>query len=183
MVDIYLVRHGEAAASWGESADPGLSDLGREQASAAADSLAGAVGSDAQLVSSPLARAQETAQPLASRLSAAVAINDAFREVPSPVPLEQRQEWLRQFMRERWDTQDATLHAWRNAALETLQRAESTTVVFTHFLVINAVLGHVLGREETLCFWPDNGSITHLRHRAGSLELVSLGDEMRTVVN
>lgn len=183
MVDLYLVRHGEAAASWGESPDPGLSDLGREQAAAAADVLADAIHNEPLLVSSPLARAQETAQPLAQRLSAPVAVNDVFREIPSPVPLAQRQDWLRQFMRERWETQGEPLLAWRDAALSALQQAESTTVVFTHFLVINAVAGQVLGREETLCFWPDNGSITHLRLQAGSLQLVSLGREMRSVVN
>jgi len=35
-MDIFLVRHGEAAASWGESPDPGLSELGRRQAEVAA---------------------------------------------------------------------------------------------------------------------------------------------------
>ena len=29
---IYLIRHGEAAQSWDQSADPGLSELGKEQA-------------------------------------------------------------------------------------------------------------------------------------------------------
>jgi len=35
-ISIYLVRHGEAAASWGESSDPGLSELGWQQAEDAA---------------------------------------------------------------------------------------------------------------------------------------------------
>ena len=35
---IYLVRHGEAAASWGDHPDPGLSELGQKQA--AVESLA-----------------------------------------------------------------------------------------------------------------------------------------------
>ena len=29
---IFLIRHGEAAQSWDQSADPGLSELGKEQA-------------------------------------------------------------------------------------------------------------------------------------------------------
>ena len=89
-MDIFLVRHGEAAAAWGQSGDPGLSELGRQQASAAAQQLLTLVDTDTQLFSSPLARAQETAEPLASALGVAVSIDDAFRELPAPVPLEQR---------------------------------------------------------------------------------------------
>jgi probable phosphoglycerate mutase len=183
VADLYLIRHGEAAASWAESADPGLSDLGRRQAEAVAENLHDLLDADTHLVSSPLARAQETAQPLARRLGRSVEVNDVFSEIPSPVPLPQRQEWLRQFMRERWAEQGEALRAWRQAALTALLRAERSTAIFTHFLVINAVAGHVLGREETLCFWPDNASVTHLRLQGDSLLLVSLGKEMHTTVN
>jgi len=55
-------------------------------------------------------------------------------------------------------------------------------VVFTHVLVINAVVGQLQGSEATLCCWPDNGSITHLRQREGRLELVALGAQMATLV-
>jgi probable phosphoglycerate mutase len=182
-VDIYLVRHGEAAASWSEDPDPGLSAQGTQQASAVADSLASRLADDTLLVSSPLRRAQETAAPLATRLGLTVYENAAFREVPAPVPLPQRQTWLRRFMRQQWHEQPAELHDWRTTALQHLLDLETSAVVFTHFLVINAVVGQVLGREETLCFWPDNGSITHLRRAGDALSLVEQGAEMRTVVN
>lgn len=181
-MDIYLVRHGEAAASWGESADPGLSEQGRRQAESVADALAPRLHGGASLLSSPLARARETAVPLARRLALPVLEHEAFREVPSPVPLAGRQAWLKQFMRERWESQDEVLHTWRDAAIKGLQELSPPAVVFTHFLVINAVVGVLLGRAETLCFWPDNGSITHLRVGSSGLELVALGDEMPTAV-
>jgi probable phosphoglycerate mutase len=182
-MDIYLVRHGEAAASWGEDPDPGLSALGRQQAGVAADTLAQRLAGNAQIVSSPLRRARETADPLAARLGLDVREDAAFREVPAPVPLPQRQAWLRQFMRQQWSEQDAGLLAWRDTALQYLRALESPGVVFTHFLVINAVVGQVLGRREILCFWPDNGSITHLRRSGDALSLVEQGEEMKTLVN
>jgi glycosyltransferase involved in cell wall biosynthesis len=43
--------------------------------------------------------------------------------------------------------------------------------------------GQVLDRNETLCFWPGNGSITHFYHNGRSLELVALGKELETEVN
>lgn len=182
-MDIYLVRHGEAAASWGQEADPGLSELGQRQAEQAAQTLHPCIGDDTRLISSPLARALETAAPLAALIGGPVARDDVFREIPSPVPLAERQPWLRNFMQQQWQEQGEALLQWRSAALQRLLELDSPLVVFTHFLVINAVVGQVLQRPETLCFWPDNGSITHLRRSGAALELVALGDEMATRVN
>jgi probable phosphoglycerate mutase len=183
-MDIYLVRHGEAAASWAQAPDPGLSPLGQEQAHAAARFLAPRLADTAiQLLSSPLSRTLETAAPLASELGLPVDVNEAFREIQAPVPLSERQAWLRQFMRQRWDEQPDSLHAWREQATRQLLALATPAVVFTHFLVINAVVGQIQGQETTLCCWPDNGSITHLRRRGNDLELVELGAQMSTVVN
>ena len=182
-VSIYLVRHGEAAASWSESSDPGLSELGWQQAEDAGKTLHAQLDNRVNLVSSPLARAKETAQPLARSRALDVTINPAFAEIPSPVPLSERQDWLRGFMREQWQQQPEFLHQWRQQALDELKTLTDTTVIFTHFLVLNAVVGSILGKEETLCFRPDNASITQLTLRDGALELVSAGEEMTTVIN
>ena len=182
-MDLFLIRHGEAAASWGESPDPGLSDLGQQQAEKAAEALQQHVGSDTILVSSPLQRARETAIPLARMLQQDVSIEDVYREIPSPVALADRQAWLRQFMQQQWAEQDDELIAWRAAALQRLLTLRQSTVIFTHFLVINAVVGQILDRPETLCFWPANGSITRLRRNGIDLKLLALGDEVETIVN
>ena len=58
MPTIYLIRHGQAAAAWGESADPGLSPKGREQARQAASTIKAM--HPMPIVSSPKARARET---------------------------------------------------------------------------------------------------------------------------
>jgi probable phosphoglycerate mutase len=62
-MDIYLVRHGEAAASWAQAADPGLSELGHEQARAVARILHPRLASSA-VVAAPLA--PQTTAPLAA---------------------------------------------------------------------------------------------------------------------
>lgn len=182
-MDVFLVRHGEAAAGWGESPDPGLSELGRQQAQTIAKQLAPTLPAGTRLLSSPLTRARETAIPLSSALGEGVQVAEAYREIPSPVALADRQAWLRQFMRERWEQQDEVLQAWRETALAHLQKLDRPAVVFTHFLLINAVVGHITGRPETLCFWPDNGSITHLRLLDGDLSLQAMGAELSTRVN
>lgn len=181
---IYLVRHGEAAASWGESPDPGLSDLGHEQAKVTASKLALELSaSTVSLVSSPLQRAQETAAPLAALLEQDVTIDARFREVPSPVPLAERQDWLRSFMREQWHEQDASLHAWRDNIVNAVDEQRGSIVVFTHFLVINALVGWYQKRKETLVFWPDNASVTVLQSDTNDVNVKALGDQMSTVIN
>ena len=182
-MDIFLVRHGEAAASWGQASDPGLSELGVEQAAAAADALYPQLVPDVQLLSSPLKRALDTAAPLAAALGAPVRVNEAFREVLAPVPLAERQAWLRQFMQQQWAEQPENLRQWRRGAIEELLALDSPAVVYTHFLVINAVVGQLVGDEKILHFWPDNGSITQLCVHDRQLELVALGAQMKTVVN
>ncbi|MDG2046863.1 MAG: histidine phosphatase family protein [Halioglobus sp.] len=182
-MDLFLIRHGEASATWGESSDPGLSRLGQQQSEEAAEALQQHVCSDTLLLSSPLQRARETAIPLARMLRRDVAIEDVFREIPSPVPVAQRQIWLRQFMHQQWGEQGDELLAWRTAALHRLLSLTQPAAVFTHFLVINAVVGQLLDRPDTVCIWPANGSITRLRHNGSHLELLALGAQMETTVN
>lgn len=182
-MEILLVRHGEAAATWGQHSDPGLSELGVEQAETVAAILGNELPARTRIVSSPLARARETAAPLARVLGMTPEIDEIFREIPSPVPLEERQAWLRAFMTQQWPEQSTELHAWRSAMLDAVRQFPGPVVVFTHFLVINTIVGDVLDRDETLSFYPANGSITRLRHAAGELQLVTLGDQMETVIN
>lgn len=182
-MNVFLVRHGEASASWGESPDPGLSALGWQQAHDTAVLLKPLLHKDIHILSSPLLRAIQTAEPLARQLGVEVKESRVFREIPAPVPLAQRQQWLRNFMQQQWRGQSEELVLWRAEAIERLQLLERTTVVFTHFLVINAVVGHVLNHAATLSFWPANGSVTHLRHTGSQLELVALGPQMESVVN
>lgn len=183
VMDFFLVRHGEAAASWGQASDPGLSELGMQQAQRAAQALLERLPADSILVSSPLARARETATPLATLLDQPVQLMDVFCEIPAPVPPAQRRGWLREFMQQGWQEQPEELLGWRVAALQQLLAWRRPAVVFTHFMLINAIVGQVLGREETLCFSPDNASITHLRRSGATLEVAALGDEMQTVIN
>ena len=183
-MDIFLVRHGEAAASWSKATDPGLSELGKEQALQTAQELLPLLGEKINLISSPLLRAQETSKPLAELLGGAdVAIEAAYSEIPSPAPMAQRQDWLREYMAQQWDIQPDSLKAWRAEMMNKLLELEQPSVIFTHFLVLNTVVGSIQGKSETLCFWPDNASVVRLKHCGERLELVEIGRQMSTFVN
>ena len=76
---IFLIRHGLASAGT-EDLDPGLSDVGHEQARLAAEHLV-AERSPGRLVVSPLRRTRETAAPFAERTGLDLReLNEARRE-------------------------------------------------------------------------------------------------------
>jgi len=179
---IYLVRHGEASATWQVADNPGLSERGHQQAEDAAQELLKRVEPDVRLISSPMLRAQETGRPLAQRLGREVTIIEAFREIPTPVPLAERQTWLKSVARQTWSEQHALVCEWRQSLLAQLRDIQHPTVVFTHFMVLNAIVADLSARDRVVCFLPDNASITTLQWSEDTLQVVELGRELQTRV-
>ncbi|MEM8617081.1 MAG: histidine phosphatase family protein, partial [Pseudomonadota bacterium] len=97
---IFFVRHGEAAAKWGDHPDPGLSETGRAQAEAVAAFLA-SQKIDAVLTS-PMQRCQETAAPFCQLSGLSAQIDAAFTEIPTPSDVTDRVPWLRALMSGEW---------------------------------------------------------------------------------
>lgn len=180
---IYLVRHGEASASWQEAENPGLSERGRLQAAATAEQLLELVDPAIQLVSSPMLRARQTAQPLSQNLGAEVSIIEAFREIPTPVSLPERQAWLKSVARQSWGEQHEMVRAWHRSLLQELRQIRQPTVVFTHFMVLNAIVGALSAKDRVVCFLPDNASVTTLQWSDETLQVVELGRELKTIVH
>lgn len=179
---IFLVRHGAATAPWHEADDPGLSDLGRQQAVEAAETLLTRIDVPVRIVSSPLTRARETAHPLVESLGADAVVRDAFQEIPAPVSLADRQEWLRGVYRQGWHEQNDSVRHWHRALLDELRQLREPTVVFTHFMVLNAIVSDLTADDRLVCFVPDNASITTLEWRGDTLELVELGRQIDKVL-
>ncbi|RLT92500.1 histidine phosphatase family protein [Ketobacter sp.] len=162
MTTLYLVRHGEAAASWEENPDPGLSERGLLQAQSLPAQFDGLPVQ--HIVSSPLCRARETAIPLSQALGIPIQVSTAFREIPSPVDisLAERLAWLRSCAQQPWEGAPAELQQWRQNILDALRQLPPDSVVFTHFMVMNAVLGHTQERPSLVCYQPDYGSVLTL---------------------
>jgi len=183
MTQIWIVRHGEAAASWKKDPDPGLSQLGQSQAEETANALMDIVPIGAKLISSPLRRAQETAAAFANKRGDGVQVDPRFSEVRSPVPLSGRKAWLQEFMRQDWSEQSDDLWEWRRDILLGLKEATEPTVVFCHFLVINVVIAEIENKPEVLQVYPANASFHELKLEGGELSLVQLGQQMETRIN
>lgn len=182
MAIVYMVRHGKAAAGFDGHRDPGLDAIGREQAVATARALE-PLG-PLPIYSSPLARARETAAPLAALWNVTPEIESRVAEIPSPTDdLRKRARWLGGIMGERWSGLPEELHAWRREMIECVAGYTGDCVVFCHFIAINVVVGAATGAEAMISFRPDNGSVTRIGVEEGRLSLIELGAEGATRVN
>ncbi|MDZ7678194.1 MAG: histidine phosphatase family protein [Acidimicrobiales bacterium] len=174
MPRLYLVRHGTASAGFGADRDPGLDQLGRAEAEAVADVLA-PVGPLPVRVS-PLRRCRETAAPLQQRWDTEPVIEPAIAEVATPTDeLDGRAEWLRRALGSTWDRLEPGPQAWRQQMLDTVAAIDTDTVLITHFVVINAVIGAATGDDRVLIERLANGSVTTVDHGPGGFELVTAG--------
>lgn len=176
---IFLVRHGEASAGWGDHRDPGLSATGMEQAEAAAQALARAGANRA--VTSPLLRCRETARPFERIVETHARIDPDVGEVREPAGVPDRAAWLKDVMTGGWSAHPAH-RDWRAAALAAVERCPDNTAIFTHFIAINAIVGLLTGDDRVVSFRPANGSLTRLARSGGRLHLVERGAEDNTRV-
>ena len=183
MTDIWLVRHGEAAASFDQDTDPPLSDLGREQAAHSAERLSRCVPDDAQLLTSPKLRALQTGEPFAVLRKSPLDVDRRFIELPSPGDLNERKDWIQRVLRGRWSELPGSVHDWQRDIVATIQALQAPTVIFSHFLVINTVAAHMSREDDVLQCLPANGSVHHLRVDEGSWRWVERGEMLQSVVN
>jgi broad specificity phosphatase PhoE len=175
MARLYLIRHGKPSATWGgHDDDPGLDETGQAQARAARDWLLSRPGAERPtlVVSSPLRRCRETADPTAEALGVAVALTG-----------EERPAWLRNAFQGTWAAieGDMDYDAWRTEIVVSLAK-RGNTAVFSHYVAINAAVSRLLGVDEVLAFRPDHTSITVLETDGADLVLVEKGREAATGV-
>lgn len=184
MSRVVLVRHGEAAAGWGEDADPGLSARGREQARAMADGLE-PIG-PLPLVVSPLRRCRETAAELERRWGVEALVDPRVGEVETPgLGLVERGEWLRRVLAGSWADAGAGVSGWRRevvAAVAEHAARLGDLVVVTHFVAINVLLGAAADDDRVVVARVDTCSRTVLDVDDGRIAVVEVGAVAATEV-
>ena len=177
MIEIFLVRHGEARIPWSQGHDAGLSERGHEQAAAVATQLSPLGTHD--IISSPLLRARETALPLSRARRRVPLLDDRFQEVPIENDIARRKAWLTEVAESTWDDVDAGIADWRESAWAALGELPRSAIIFTHFMLINALVTRATNDPRLVSFEPDYASVTRLRFdAAGRCTLVTPGRSM-----
>jgi broad specificity phosphatase PhoE len=183
MAVVRLVRHGRATGGWDADPDPGLDDVGRAQASALAEHLAPLVdGATPRLVTSPFRRCRETAGPLAERWSIAAVVEPLVAEIPSPdgIPFGRRVPWLQAAMASTWTDLGPRYVTYRDDVATYVAGRREDTVIVSHFVAINAVIGVCTGDDRVLIHRLDHTSVTVVTTSGAGLELVEVGHEADT---
>lgn len=172
MTIVILARHGETDWNrdgiWQGHGDPPLNDLGRRQAAALADGLAGE--SIDVLYSSDLRRARETAEIVGRSLGLPVRLDPGLREIDigswSGLTRAQIEERFPGGVREDGETSEA----FDLRALETLRRiarahAGRRVLAVTHGGVVRALDRHMLGEPRAVL---GNCEVCEVRYEAGT---------------
>lgn len=190
-IRIALVRHGRAAAGWDTAIDPDLDDLGRSQAETVAHKLdlkfldLKIIATPVEIITSPLLRCQQTAAAFARRRHVVPRVCNEVAEIPSPdgVVMSARIDWLRGAMQGTWSDLGSNYVAFRNNTVEFVRAIKSDTVIFSHFIAINAVIGAITGDDRLVIRRLDNCSITLVgRDSSGQLHIVEDGHEADTLI-
>jgi probable phosphoglycerate mutase len=176
-VTIYLVRHGQASSGI-DDLDPGLSDIGRAQAAAAAAALA-PLG-PTRLVVSPLRRTRETAEPIATALGLVPELRSEVSEVFAPdMPADERRAMIGPFLDGRWSEQSPRLRDWHSRAVDALlelglatEAANGRLVVVSHLVLIGVAIGQATGDDRIAPAPIANASITTLTAGHGGFRLL-----------
>ena len=179
-----LIRHGEAAESWGTHPDPGLSELGIKQSKSLLNNKMLELLDSYSFVSSPKSRAKMTAEPLIKKFNKELIVKDAYSEIPSnDIDNSQKKTWLKDVMNtEIKDLPDFVVN-WRNKIIKHSLGLSQNTIIFTHFMVINALVGSLLKKNAIMCFYPNYVSVTKITFENKEIKSISLGDERKTIIN
>ena len=189
MQRVYVIRHGEPASTWGgEDGDPGLSEKGRTQAEAARNALLALPEGlrPTRVVTSPLRRCRETAEPTAAALGLEAVVDPAVGEIPTPAGLSpaERGPWLQRAFEGRWTEiqGDLDYQDWRRAVAEAVARHRGAAV-FSHYVALNAALSWAAGDDRVHFARPDHASIHAFEVNSdGRLVLVEQGRQAATEV-
>ena len=185
-IQIALVRHGRASGGWDTALDPDLDGLGRRQAADVAKNLDQIfVGKEVEIISSPLLRCRQTASIFAKLRLLPVRVCDEVTEIPSPngVAMAERVAWLREVMQGRWSDLDENYLVFRDRLVEFVRAIERDTVIFSHFVAINAVIGALTNDDRLVIRSLDNCSLTLLEcDSKGKLWIAQSGHEADTLI-
>ncbi len=93
-----------------------------------------------------------------------------------------RIDWLRVAMRGTWSDLEPRYVSYRDNMLNVLRCVAVDSVVFSHFVAINAAIGASIGDDRLVVRSLDNCSVTVIEVTGGALQLVESGHEADTLI-
>ena len=183
-INIILVRHGEASASWSEDPDPGLSKDGINQAKSLCEDENLKNLQDFKFISSPRQRAQETSSFLSSKLNKVIEVSNVFDEIPAKrVLLEDKMDWLKGIASMPIRDLPISVQEWNERIIDTTLSINQDSIIFTHFMVMNAVVTYAKKFSKLVNISPDYISTIKITVKDSQIISLKVGDQKKTKIN
>jgi broad specificity phosphatase PhoE len=75
------------------------------------------------------------------------------------------------------------VNSWRLKLIRKIMEREKNTIIFSHFMVINALIAEFTNNDKLLCFYPDYTSLTKILIKNNEVTELYFGDERKTLIN
>lgn len=72
---------------------------------------------------------------------------------------------------------------WLKNILTEISNIKKPTLIFSHFMVINVIVGEILKSNKLVIFNPDNCSVTKITSKNKGLRIIERGREFTTTIN
>ena len=182
--EIIFVRHGEAESSFGTHQDPALSKNGLTQSLKLIEHNELQSLEKFAFISSPKLRAIETAKPIANKFNKEIKIDETFIEIPTEdIEMNKKQEWLKQIVRKERNQLPNNIKLWEKNIFEKVKSFHQSTIIFSHFMVINSILSTLSNNKNLLYFYPDYTSVTKIINLNGELNHFFCEGNKKTFIN
>ncbi len=63
-----------------------------------------------------------------------------------------------------------------------MESLEKDTLIFSHFMTINAIIGWINSNEKVVSYYPNHCSITRIKKVGNQFFIKALGEELTTIV-
>ena len=184
LIEIIFIRHGEASNAWGDHLDPGLSENGHLQSADLLKHKELQNLEDFCFISSPKSRAIETGKPLADKFGKKLNIDEIFIEIPSKnIAQDKKQDWLKSIIQTKRDDLPDFIESWSDDIYLKSKSFKENTIVFTHFMVINALLSRLAKKNTLMYFYPNYTSVVKVGIKNNAFEYFSTEENKKTSIN
>ena len=183
-IEVIFIRHAEASSSWGDHHDPGLSDTGIAQSKKLINRPELKQLDGYSFISSPKLRAVETARPLAKKFKKELIIENIFTEIQSPnIEPENKQGWLKNILQMNKNDLPENIAKWKDNIISKTKAFSQDSVIFTHFMVINALISEITSSDTLLYFHPGYTSIVKIKIAKNKIQSFLIQESEKTHIN
>jgi len=183
-IELIFIRHGEASDAWNNNPDPGLSETGISQSNDLLNNKDLILLENYSFISSPKLRAIETARPLVKKFNKELKIDNDFIEIPSEnIDLNDRQDWIKEIIKTNKKDLPDYVKLWSKNIYKKTISLKRNSVIFTHFMVINALISEITNSDTILYFQPGYTSIVKIKIAENKIQSFLIQEGKKTHIN